>query len=108
MIRNNHVWLCRKLRLTESGIDNVAFSKTEDEFLQYREKQLAGTRYKMSNKNTRVKKNLPQKAVLTKAAQEKIKAYVMKSNTQLEMQLYKNCNLKIYHKNYKSNIVKRI
>ena len=29
-----------------AGVDNVAFSKTEDEFLRYREKQLAGTRYK--------------------------------------------------------------
>ena len=55
----------RKIRKSpgrfSAGVDNVAFSKTEDEFLRYREKQLAGTRYKMSGKSTRVKKDFLSK-----------------------------------------------
>ena len=88
----------RKIRKSSgrfiAGVDNVAFSKTEDEFLRYREKQLAGTRYKMSGKSTRVKKDLPQKAVLTEKVKEKIAAYVIEANTKLGMQLYEGCDLK--------------
>jgi hypothetical protein len=91
-----------------AGIDNVAFSKTEDEFLRYREKQLAGTRYKMSGKSTRVKKDLPQKAVLTEEVKKKIGAYVIEANTKLEMQLYESCDLKTCLKNYKGDTVKRV
>jgi retron-type reverse transcriptase len=91
-----------------AGVDNVAFSKTKDEFLRYREKQLAGTGYKMSGKNTRVKKDLPQKAVLTEEVKEKIGAYVIEANIKLGMQLYEGCNLKTYRKNYKGDTVKRV
>jgi retron-type reverse transcriptase len=86
----------------------VAFSKTEDEFLRYRKKQLAGTRYKMSGKSTRVKKDLPQKAVFTQKVKEKIGAYVIETNTRLGMQLYESCDLKTYRKNYKGDTIKRV
>lgn len=102
----------RKIRKSpgrfSAGVDNVAFSKTEDEFLRYREKQLAGTRYKMSGKNTRVKKDLPQKAVLTEEVKEKIGAYVTEANIKLGMQLYEGCDPKTYRKNYKGHTVKRV
>ena len=102
----------RKIRKSSgrfsAGVDNVAFFKTEDEFLRYREKQLAGTRYKMSGKSTRVKKDLPQKAVLTEEVKEKIGAYVIEANTKLGMQLYEGCDLKMYRKNYKGDTVKRV
>ena len=102
----------RKIRKSpgrfSAGVDNVAFSKTEDEFLRYREKQLAGTRYKMSGKSTRVKKDLPQKAVLTEEVKEKIGAYVTEANIKLGMQLYEGCDPKTYRKNYKGHTVKRV
>ena len=91
-----------------AGVDNVAFSKTEDEFLRYREKQLAGTRYKMSGKNARVKKDLPKKAIFTEEVKEKIRAYVTEANAILGIQLYKSCDLKTYRKNYKGDTVKRV
>lgn len=95
-------------RRFSAGVDNVAFSKTEDEFIRYREKQLAGTRYKMSGKSTRVKKDLPQKAVLTEEVKKKIRVYVIEMNTKLGMQLYDGCDLKTYRKNYKGDTVKRV
>jgi hypothetical protein len=63
----------------------VTFLKLEDEFLRYREKQLVGTRYKMSGKSTRVKKNLPLKAQLTEEVKNKIETHVAQANMKLEM-----------------------
>ena len=91
-----------------AGVDNVAFSKIGDEFLRYREKQLAGTRYKMSGKSIRVKKDLPQKAIITEEVEKKIRAYVIETNIKLGMQLYESCNPKTYRKNYKGDTVKRV
>jgi Mor family transcriptional regulator len=102
------VRLFRKLRLTESGVDNLAFSNTGDEFLRYREKQFTGTRYKMSSKSNRMKKNLPQKAVLTENIRDKIRAYTIETNAKLGMQLYEGCDLKTYRKNYKGDAVRHI
>jgi len=91
-----------------AGIDNMVFLKTEDEFFRYCEKQVARTRYKMSGKSIRVKKNLPKKALLTEEIKKKIRTYVIEANIKLGMQLYKSCDTKMYRKNYKSDIVKRI
>ena len=91
-----------------AGVDGVAFLKVEDEFLRYREEQLVGTRYKMSGKSTRVKKDLPLKAQLTEEVEEKIKAHVAQANMKLGMQLYESCNLKTYRKNYRGDTVKRV
>ena len=91
-----------------AGVDNVAFSKIEDEFFRYREKQLRGTRYKMSGKSARVKKDLPQKAILTEEVKEKIGIYVIEANIKLGIQLYEGCDLKTYRKNYKSDTLKRV
>jgi len=90
-----------------TGVDHVAFSRIEDEFLRYREKQLAGTRYKMSGKSIRVKKDLPQKAVITEEIQNKIVIHVNNTNAKLGMQLYKGCDLKTYRKNYKKDTIRR-
>ena len=103
------VWKIQKSsRRFSAGVDNVAFSKIEDEFLRYREKQLVGTRYKMSGKSNRVKKDLPQKAILTEEIKEKIGTYVIEANIKLGMQLYKGCDLKTYRKNYKSDTIRRV
>lgn len=91
-----------------TGIDSVAYLKVEDEFLCYREKQLAGTRYQMSGKSTRVKKNLPQKAILTEEVSDKIKNEVIQKNLALGMKLFMSCNPKTYQKNYKGDMVKRV
>jgi len=91
-----------------AGVDNVAFLKIEDEFRRYRAKQLTGTRYKMSGKSARVKKDLPQKAMITEEVKEKIGAYVIEMNIKLGMRLYESCDLKTYHKNYKGDTVKRV
>merc|ERR1712194_633435 len=58
--------------------------------------------------STRVKKDLPQKAVLTEEVKEKIGAYVIEANTKLGMQLYEGCDLKTYRKSYKGDTVKRV
>jgi Mor family transcriptional regulator len=108
MSRNNHVRLFRKLRLTESGVDNLAFSNTGDEFLRYREKQFTGTRYKMSSKSNRMKKNLPQKALLNEKIRDKIRTYIIETNAKLGIQLYEGCDLKTYRKNYKGDTVRHI
>jgi hypothetical protein len=91
-----------------AGVDNVAFCKTEDKFLQYCKEQLVGTRYKMSSKSTQVRKDLPQKAVLTEKVKKKIRNNVIKMNTKLGMQLYESCDLKTFYKSYKGDIIKRI
>lgn len=90
-----------------TGVDHVAFSRIEDEFFRYREKQLVGTRYKMSGKSILVKKDLPQKAVITEEIHKKIVIHVSDANTKLGMQLYKGCDLKTYRKNYEKDTVKR-
>ena len=95
-------------RRFNAGVDNVAFLKATHEFFRYREKQLAGTRYKMSSKSTRVKKDLPLKARLTEKVKEKIRVYVIQANIKLGMQLYEGCDLKTYRKNYKGDTVKRV
>ena len=61
----------------------------------------------MSGKSPRVKKDLPQKAVITEEIQNKIVAHVNNTNTKLGMQLYKGCDLKIYRKNYEKDTVRR-
>lgn len=98
----------KSLGCFRAGVDNVAFFKIEDEFFQYQKKQLVGTRYMMSSKSIRVKKDLPRKAVLTAEVKKKIRAYVIKANIHLGMQLYKSCDLKKYRKNYKGYTVKRV
>jgi retron-type reverse transcriptase len=91
-----------------AGVDGVTFLKLEDEFLRYREKQLVGTRYKMSGKSTRVKKNLPLKAQLTEEVKNKIETHVAQANMKLEMWLYEGCDIRTCRKNYKGGTVKRI
>jgi len=62
----------------------------------------------MSGKSARVKKDLPQKAILIEEVKEKIGAYVTETNTKLGMQLYEGCDFKTYRKNYKGDTVKRV
>lgn len=91
-----------------AGTDGIAYVKVEDEYLRYREKQLVGTRYQMSGKSTRVKKELPQKAMPTKEMRDKIKTDVNQKNLTIGMKLFMSCNPKTYRKNYKGNTVKRV
>lgn len=69
---------------------------------------MAGTRYQMSGKSTRVKKDLPQKAKLTAEVRDKIKNEVIQKNLALGMKLFMSCNPKTYQKNYKGDKVKRV
>lgn len=91
-----------------AGVDNAVFLDVEDELLRYRKKKLSGTRYKMSGKSTRIKKDLPLKARLTEEVKKKIRLHVTQANIKLAMQLYEGCNIKTYRKNYIGNTVKRV
>lgn len=62
----------------------------------------------MSRKSTRVKKDLPKKAILTDEIKNDIKQRVNQHNNELKLTLFKRCNIKTYRKNYKGDIVKRV
>lgn len=91
-----------------AGVNNIAFLKVESELIRYREAFLIGTRYSISGKNNRVKKDLPLKARFIKKVEEKIKDQVIKANLELETQLYERCDPKTYYINYKGDGAKRI
>jgi hypothetical protein len=91
-----------------AGVNNIAFLKVENELIRYRESMLIGTRYSISGKNNRVKKDLPFKARFIKKVKEKIQDQVIKANLKLETQLYGECDPKTYYTNYKGDRAKRI
>ncbi len=90
------------------GVDGIAFLKLNNEYFQYKKKQLKGTRYNMSGKSTRVKKDLPKRAILTNEIKNDIKQRVDTHNNELKLTLFKRCNIKTYRKNYKGDTVRRV
>ena len=91
-----------------SGVDGIAFLELNNEYFQYKKTQLKGTRYNMSGKSARVKKDLPKKAVLTDKIKNDIKQRVNQHNNELKLTLFKRCNIKTYRKNYKGDMVRRV
>ena len=90
------------------GVDKITFLKLNNEYFQYKKKQLKGTRYNMSGKNARVKKDVPKKAILTDEIKNNIKQRVNKHNNELKLALFKKCDTKTYRENYKGDSVNRI
>jgi len=90
------------------GVDGLAFLKLEDAYLHYQRENLLGTKYNMSTKSIRIKKDLPKKAQLTEEIKQSIKQLVDQQNLLLSIRLFQSSNPKTFNKNYKSGIVKRI
>lgn len=91
-----------------SGVDRIAFLKLDNEYFRYKEKRLKGTRYSMSGKNIRVKKNLPKKAILINEVKDGIKWRVNQHNNKLKLALFNKCNIRTYQENYKSDTIKKV
>ena len=85
-----------------SKLNKMAFLNFNNEYLHNKKKQLTNTKYNISKKNTKIKKDLPKKI------KNKIKKHLKKYKNNLNFKFFKNCNLKTYQKNHKYNIIKKI
>jgi hypothetical protein len=70
--------------------------------------KLKGTRFALSNKSIKIKKDLPNKAQISIQEEQRLKKKLKGFNEKLCLILLEKCNIKSFKKNYKSNTVKRI
>jgi hypothetical protein len=102
----------RKIKLSpgsrSSGVDGKKFLSVSQELIKFKLEKLKNSRYSMSGKSTRVKKNLPSKANITPAMELKIQEYVARTNLELEVQLEHQTRIRNLCRNYKEGKIKRI
>jgi retron-type reverse transcriptase len=90
------------------GVDGKCFSTLNRKRDEYRLRQLKGTRYHMSGKSFKIKKDLPNKAIIFDNLNETLKTQLTNETTNFRFKLLKQCNLKTIMKNYKGSSVRRV
>jgi retron-type reverse transcriptase len=90
------------------GMDGKCFSTLSRKRYEYCLQQIKGTRYHMSNKSFKVKKDLPSRAIVSHELNDKLKVQLSEETTNFRFKLLKKCNLKTIRNNYKGNSVRRV
>jgi len=83
------------------GVDNKFFPTLSNKKLDYINHQIKGTRYQKSGKSFKIKKDLPQNAIITDKIAKQLKLELLKETTEFRFKLLQQCNLKTIQKNYK-------
>ena len=90
------------------GVDGKCFSTLNRKRDEYRFRQLKGTRYHMSGKSFKIKKDLPREAIIFDDLNETLKIQLINETTNFRFKLLKQCNFKTIMKNYKGSSVRRV
>ena len=93
---------------TIAGTDEIAFTDLLIKKFDLRQKQLQGTKYAMSTKSTRIKKDLPKKAIIDERMKNKLQRKSDAENLQLCLSLYRKSELKTLRENFRGHSIKRI
>jgi len=93
---------------TSAGIDNIYFKSFEIEKQREIYNRLKNTKFQLSNKKFKIKKDLPKKAVLSDDDLNEISNSVNNFNKQLMFDLFNKCQIKTIRKNFKGHIIKRV
>lgn len=91
-----------------AGFDNVCLTKLSKEIDDLRAERLRSTRYGMSKKNIKIKKNLPKTSDVSEDDIRRLQAEIRTNNRCVIQGLVSGCVLKTLRKNYKGKAVKRV
>lgn len=91
-----------------AGTDGKFFKNLQSQKADFFKKNLKNTRYQMSSKPFKIKKDLPRKAWITDDILSNLKSTLTQDNLDFCFKLVQKCNFKTLRKNYKANSVKRV
>lgn len=93
---------------TTSGVDKIAFTSFAKKKREYIKSGWSKTRYSISSKSCKIKKNLPKTYIITEQIKKILLHIVAKENAELCCLLFKKCVVKSLKKTYRGSIVRRV
>jgi len=90
------------------GLDGICFTTISTAKKLWEGQQLSKTRYGMSTKSAKIKKDRPARAIVSSVVFTMLLGQVKMHNGEVINTLIKLCDLKTLNKNYKASLVKKV